>query len=202
MTLCDSLPADQEKKIQRLDFIDAALREFCELKGSELGPSLPPVCYVPEVAKRINDTYWNLIESYVKPNLESADGGEVVRVDAHKILAGTEFAVMYVPLLRFDDENNGLPSSDVLSNRQIMELNADFAIYLTLKMFGLCFAGLSIEPIKRRDSYLREHRAWLANLETSVPFAYFLRAQVWYFIEQLCIAKAPKSRPDLGAHSK
>ncbi len=114
------------------------------------------------------------------------------RVDHHKIIAGTQCAIMASCVLRTEDtikiKLQGKESKEIDSIRAI---NADFALYIAFDILEQ-WNGIDITPLKNRVNFIKEHCRWLKNVailndKKQMSFPFFAVSQIWYLAEELCI---------------
>lgn len=172
----NDFPATDEQMQRRFDFLSACLKRFVEGKR-------PDALYNTMAVDRINRTYWAIVRGYVKPKMANSK-----RIDLHKIIAGTQYAVMSTLVVRRRVAKEAEVSSpeEARKNPAICKLNAEFALYVALVMFEQ-YTGLSVKPLVHRKTFMEEHFKWLLNLQKMgiEQFPLFLLASLWYALEEL-----------------
>ena len=161
-------------KESRQAFLDEQLIDFITQRNGK------PLLYSKSISTLINNFYWRIVEEYIRPKMKHPEG----RIDFHKIIAATEYSIVALNLLRYEDfETKNLIGK---VDEETSELNADFAMHVALRMFERLFR-ISSRPISHRGNFIREHKTWLMNQQPDniSAFPLFLLAQLWWAIQQI-----------------
>jgi|GEM_PF-5249424 len=172
-----------EKTQQRLLLLKEHLKSFNEeykLKMDEA--SIDSACTL------INDVYWNEVVPLIHKNMADREAN----IDIHKIIAGTQLAIMATLAVR--DENtlhlriDPRKKAHRKHHPELCFLNAKFAIFVSVSLLEK-WSNVNLTPVKNLSNFWREHITWLSNvgIENGIEtFPVFCCAQLWYFIEEYC----------------
>lgn len=190
----------KEAQKKRLGEWEEWLHLFAKKNSNKSGK--PPFKYIPNAAWLLNDLYWTLVESYIRPLLvDGKKGDEEHLVHPYKIISASEFAIMITEPIEILGNDEGQK-----------EYNALFAwfvatqILLTwdtgnpVKITGVHINAIANfkEHITRRKSYPErfalEHVRWLSDLNIAVERPIMLNAQCWRLFYLSCLAIASEGR--------
>jgi len=173
-----------KKRLKRKEYFDVCLKAFMKTYPSR-------VVYNNKIAEKINKAYWDFAIKKIRVLMQSPNE----RIDHHKIISGTQCAIMTSCLLRTEDTFYiKFQSEEARENNTIRKLNADFALYVALDILEQ-WNEIDITPLKNRKNFLHNHVLWLKEVtvvkkgKTSFPF--FAISQLWYLAEELCISVKP-----------
>ena len=170
---------DPFKQEKRLKYLQDALALFTERCHGAISS--------PKTAEEINIVYWNMVLPSMKKTMTNPQG----RIDHHKIISGTQCAVMATNLIRTQDTVDiKKVSGESKRHDTIRTINARFALYLALDILKK-WNDIDLGPLTKRNVFIQEHLVWLNTTailnKRTFHFPFFAISQLWYLAEQLCL---------------
>ena len=172
----DKFPSKCEK---RQEYLDGCLKNFITKHPYKIP-------YDQNIAKKLNKIYWDFSINKIRKLMYQPNE----LIDHHKIIAGTQCAIMIGCLLRTQETDKiQFNSQEVQSHDRILKLNADFALYIAYDILEQ-WNDIDITPLQSRKKFNQNHLVWLKNVaifenkQSSFPF--FAISQLWYLAEELC----------------
>lgn len=162
--------ATEAQRSKRLDEIETWLAYFSRLSRELLSQH---VTYKHNIAQCINDTYWESIESRVRPKMLRVSNNKVV-IDRHKIASLTELCVCFLQ-----------PIEGAGDKEACLDLNARLAYFMALNIIGNWNAE-KVRTLFVSDTFEREHITWLKYVNQDKDFPVFSNAATWYLVELYC----------------
>lgn len=169
-----------KKQDKRCKYLNSCLEEFSKVHPEK-------ILFSPQVSFFINKTYWEKILPKIRSLMKNSNN----RIDHHKIISGTQAAIMVCCLLRTEKYSDVPPETRAAKDiKELLDLNALFAIYVALNILEQ-WNKVDISPIKKRTCFLLEHKEWLKSVITcgddgKFRFPFFSNSQLWYLVEELC----------------
>ncbi len=129
-----------------------------------------PLGFIEDSARIINEYYWELMESNVRPYLRKHLPES--RIDRHKIISGMEMSIMFgLPVVMEDQDER-------------LDVNSRLALFVA-KQILISFNRGRIDATGP-ENFNREHRTWL-QMVSAEGYPIFSNAATWYLFELLCL---------------
>lgn len=133
--------------------------------------------WIDNAANILNATYWDVVNTDIRPKLKVRVPGKKPRIDHHKIMSVIEIIVMNIQPIAHDDEEDRL------------FLNALFALYIAKNIMMAFIPDTSKTPdLEMLDDFDQAHTAWLMSLAIKERNPYFSNSATWYCYELFCLA--------------
>ena len=190
-------PLLQKKKQKRLKEWNDWVKTFKKLNKANPAPEYSEI---PHAAELLNDYYWRLALSFLKPLIDDSSDDEEHFLHYYKIISASELTVMAVLPFSFVDKKNNTPES-------LREINAEFAWFIAISIMVNWKIGSkhvveysNLEKVilykelididkKKGEVYYPwnfrdEHIAWLKSINVAVSLPILSNSQTWRMVYQ------------------
>ncbi len=179
------------KKFKRKMYLESAIHDFVRTKR-ELASLVGDLEYTSEMARVVLETYEQLRTAIAR----KVHGHPNARAfyDHHKIIAGTQAAIMTILPLR-TPQTLKTTRADILAEYaryvDVIALNANLAVFISLDIlynwYGLSSSAFRARPslVGSCTSQLMNYCGRLAPSKTREEFPLFWCSMLWYTIEEI-----------------